>query len=142
MSTRYFRILLDTSFRAATLAAIVAFILLAVRVRSIWVRHVAWTIVLAAMLLMPVLPYFLPSIAISLPIPSAAVRPKTRLQKAMPLPDPALNSGVATASGRGMLRGSSTSYEPERKPPTDDPSYAPLSRPERVNDNETPLTRI
>ena len=54
--------LLDASFRVSVFAAMVALILAVARVRSNSVRHAAWTTVLLAMLLMPVLPYVLPSI--------------------------------------------------------------------------------
>jgi len=65
-----FGIILDSSLRVSLVAVIVAVILVALRVRSSGVRHAAWTAVLCAMLLMPVLPYCVPSIAI--PVPEAA----------------------------------------------------------------------
>jgi ABC-type amino acid transport substrate-binding protein/beta-lactamase regulating signal transducer with metallopeptidase domain len=63
-------ILLETSLRIAVLAAIVSLILFAVRVRSSRALHAAWTTVLVVMLLMPVLPYVMPSISIRIPIES------------------------------------------------------------------------
>ena len=65
-----FGIILDSSLRVSLVAVIVAVILVTLRVRSSGVRHAAWTAVLCAMLLMPVLPYCVPSIAI--PVPEAA----------------------------------------------------------------------
>jgi ABC-type amino acid transport substrate-binding protein len=66
-----FQILLETSFRAAIIAAIVALILCIMRVRSSRALHASWTTVLLAMLLMPVLPYVMPSILIPVPVPSS-----------------------------------------------------------------------
>ena len=45
------RVVLDSSLRVALVAASVALILAAVRVRSSGVRHAAWTAVLCTMLL-------------------------------------------------------------------------------------------
>jgi hypothetical protein len=53
-----FSIALDASVRAILAACCVAAILAAVRVRSATARHAAWTAVMAAMLLMPVVPDF------------------------------------------------------------------------------------
>lgn len=60
----------DSSFWIAIVAVIVALILITVRVRSSGVLHAAWSAVLCAMLLMPVLPSCVPSI--SIPVPAAA----------------------------------------------------------------------
>jgi hypothetical protein len=49
------RIFWDLFVRVPVIAGVVAFILFLVRVRSSGVRHAAWTAVLCAMLLMPVL---------------------------------------------------------------------------------------
>ena len=59
-------VLAFSSVRAAFVAAAVALVLAALRVRSGGVRHAAWTAVLAAMLLMPILPRIVPAIAIPL----------------------------------------------------------------------------
>jgi beta-lactamase regulating signal transducer with metallopeptidase domain len=64
---------LDASVRVVLLAAGVGLVLHAARVRSSGVRHAAWTAVLLAMLLMPVLRYFVPSVAIPIPLPSRAI---------------------------------------------------------------------
>jgi hypothetical protein len=53
-------ILLESSLRACLPAAIVALALTAARVRPAAVAHAAWTSVLGAMLLMPVLPRLIP----------------------------------------------------------------------------------
>jgi len=68
-----FRIVLDSSLRISLVAAAVAIILITMRVRAGGVRHAAWTAVLCAMLLMPVLPYCIPSIALPIAVPSANV---------------------------------------------------------------------
>lgn len=66
-----FRIAAASSLRVIILASIVAIVLAALRVRSAGVRHAAWTAVLAAMLLMPILPRIIPAIPIPLNVPGA-----------------------------------------------------------------------
>ena len=61
---------LDTSLRALAAAAAVALILRVLRLRGAAVLHSAWTAVLVAMLLMPVLPSIVP--ALPVPVPAAA----------------------------------------------------------------------
>ena len=63
-------VLADAPLRAALVAALVAAVLAAQRVRAGATRHAAWTIVLAAMLLMPALLRLVP--AVGLPVPTAA----------------------------------------------------------------------
>jgi hypothetical protein len=62
--------LLDVSWRALAAAAAVALVLRLLRIRAAAVLHSAWTAVLFAMLLMPVLPSIVP--AISFPVPASA----------------------------------------------------------------------
>jgi len=64
---------LDASVRIALVAAMVALILVVSRIRSGGVRHAAWTAVLCAMLLMPVLPYCIPAIPIPIPASTAGI---------------------------------------------------------------------
>ena len=59
-----FRIFIDSSLHVSVVAVSVGIILQAVRVRSSAVRHAAWTAVTCAMILMPILPYCVPPIAI------------------------------------------------------------------------------
>ncbi len=66
------RVMLEASGRVFALAAAVGLLLLVARARAGAVRHAAWTGVLLAMLLMPVLPYWVP--AIELPVPARARR--------------------------------------------------------------------
>lgn len=61
---------LDTSWRALAAALAVALVLALLRVRAAAVLHSAWTAVLVAMLLMPVLPSIVPALAV--PVPAAA----------------------------------------------------------------------
>ena len=109
-----YRVLLDTSFRVAVVAAIVALVLLTVRVRSSSVRHAAWTTVLLAMLLMPVLPYVIPSISFPVPVPpgsnAVAKSPETT-----PLPAAMLSGDVMPAPGREMRHESSFAPGAERR---------------------------
>jgi beta-lactamase regulating signal transducer with metallopeptidase domain len=62
-------IALEASIRAAVAASCVAAILFLARVRSGAVRHAAWTAVLCAMLLMPVLPRLAPEIGVPVASP-------------------------------------------------------------------------
>jgi beta-lactamase regulating signal transducer with metallopeptidase domain len=66
------RVMLESSLRVCLLAAAVGGILLLGRIRSGSVRHAAWSAVLGAMILMPVLPHWVP--AIDVPVPSRARR--------------------------------------------------------------------
>lgn len=70
MIPQLWHVIVESSLRVSVVAAVVAGVLLAARVRSGGVRHAAWTAVLCAMLLMPVLPSLVPSITI--PMPAAA----------------------------------------------------------------------
>ena len=67
MSAFLIRMLAESSLRSALVVALVAAILAALRVRTARVRHIAWTVVLCTMMLMPVLPYGVPAIGVSLP---------------------------------------------------------------------------
>jgi ABC-type amino acid transport substrate-binding protein len=89
-------IFLDTSFRAPVFAAIVGLILKAARVRSGSVRHAAWTVVLFSMVFLPVLPHFIPSFSIPIPVPLAATQAETRTREAMP-PANAVNHQATVA---------------------------------------------
>ena len=61
-------ILVEASVRAALVAGVIGLVLAVLRVRAGGVRHRAWTAVLGAMLLMPVLPSWLPAIPIAMPV--------------------------------------------------------------------------
>src|SRR5687768_582124 len=64
---------LGASIRIAVVAGLVAILLFVLRVRASSVRHGAWTMVLGAMILMPVLPLVVPPLlAIDLPAPPVA----------------------------------------------------------------------
>ena len=84
------RALLETSVRVLLLAGAVALILAALRVRASGTRHAAWTAVLVAMLLMPVLPYSVARLAISLPsLPRVGEAPSAPQVDSRPVPAPA-----------------------------------------------------
>ena len=59
---------LDISLRALAAAAAVALVLRLLRMRAAAVVHSAWTAVLFAMLLMPVLPSFVPGVPVPVPV--------------------------------------------------------------------------
>ena len=95
------RVMLESSLRVCLLAVAVGGILLLARVRSGGVRHAAWSAVLAAMLLMPVLPYYFPTIEV--PLPSHARRVEAipaAIESAWTEPDQPLIEppGVSTAA--------------------------------------------
>ena len=70
ISGKMLEALADASLRAALVAALVAAALAVLRVRAGATRHAGWTIVLVAMLLMPVLSRLVP--AVGVPVPTAA----------------------------------------------------------------------
>lgn len=61
------RFVLDVSLRALAAAAAVALVLRLLRIRAAAVLHSAWSGVLFAMLLMPVLPSLVPALPVLLP---------------------------------------------------------------------------
>jgi len=71
MSALLIRVIVESSIRSALVAAAVASILGAFRLRDASLRHAAWTAVLSAMLSMPALLYMTPSIA----LPESLARP-------------------------------------------------------------------
>ncbi len=80
-------IVLDASLRILVIAALAALILGVLRVRSSALRHRVWTLVVVAMLLMPVLPSIVPAISVPLParataiLPGALTMPDVRLER-------------------------------------------------------------
>src|SRR5687768_6136773 len=84
---------LDVSVRAALAAAGVALVLRLLRVRTAAVRHAAWTLVLIAMLLMPLLSSVVP--ALPLPLPISASVATTALDE----PPPGLISQTMPSTG-------------------------------------------
>jgi hypothetical protein len=89
MSDLIVRALVETSLRVLLLAGAVALILAALRVRASGARHAAWTAVLCAMLLMPVLPYPVARLAITIPsLPPAALETfaPRMISRAVPAP--------------------------------------------------------
>ena len=65
MSAVLVELLLDVSVRVVVLAGLVAGVLTLLRVQGNGVLHAAWTTVLVAMLLMPVLPSLVPTVMLS-----------------------------------------------------------------------------
>jgi hypothetical protein len=93
--------------------AVVALILMTVRVRSSSVCHAAWTTVLLAMMLMPVLPYLIPSVLIPIPVPAAAIRAETKIPEPARPPDAMLCSDVIPVPIREIRQESSFTPRPE-----------------------------
>ncbi|HSC29654.1 MAG TPA: hypothetical protein VLD67_20425 [Vicinamibacterales bacterium] len=65
-------LVVEASVRATFVAAIVSMILMAARVRSSSVLHAAWTAVLGAMLLMPVLPRSAAAVSVPVTLPASS----------------------------------------------------------------------
>jgi beta-lactamase regulating signal transducer with metallopeptidase domain len=110
-----FGMVLDSSLRVALVAAIVALILFACRVRSSGVRHAAWTAVLCAMLLMPVLPYCVPSIPLPAPAPANDIQ--AAFETPEPSPSPAMlqrGEAAVPAPDPGIARVPSAAALPAR----------------------------
>jgi ABC-type amino acid transport substrate-binding protein/beta-lactamase regulating signal transducer with metallopeptidase domain len=99
--------LLETSFRAAILAAMVALLLAIVRVRSSRALHAAWTAVLVVMLLMPVLQYLLPPISIPIPFTVTALPMGFKAPGAAPARAILPKGEVLPDSNRAAMQGSS-----------------------------------
>ena len=70
MSAVLVELLLDVSVRVVVLAGLVAGVLTLLRVQGNGVLHAAWTTVLVAMLLMPVLPSLVPTVTVPVPAPA------------------------------------------------------------------------
>jgi len=79
---------LEASIRAAALAGCVGVILALARVRSAAVRHAAWTAVLLAMLVMPLLPRLTPEVRFPIAMHSIAVQPANEPAPPMLAPVP------------------------------------------------------
>jgi beta-lactamase regulating signal transducer with metallopeptidase domain len=74
-------VLLDASLRTVVLVAGAGAVLALARARASGVRHATWTAVLCTMLLMPVLPYWIPSISIPVPVPAAVPTVQNLVQR-------------------------------------------------------------
>ncbi len=94
-------ILLEASLRITVVAAIVALILAILQVRASGARHAAWTLVLAAMLLMPVLPSIVPSFYLRVPDQAVSV---LRSTSALPQLPPHRNATVAMTHNPALVR--------------------------------------
>src|SRR5436190_3032414 len=106
MSAILLRLLADASLRVSVVSLLVAAILGALRVRSSRVRHASWTAVLCAMLLMPLLPYGVPAIAIPVSLPRALA----------PL-DAAFEPMAALDEGDAVVKGTTTGDASSPAPP-------------------------
>jgi beta-lactamase regulating signal transducer with metallopeptidase domain len=107
------QLVLEASIRAAAFAACVGIILALARVRTAAVRHAAWTAVLLAMPLMPLLPRLTPDVRVPIEIPAIAERPATEPAPMAAAPAP-VTSGFRAATAS------------ERLPEPAVPSHAPV----------------
>jgi hypothetical protein len=71
------RMSLDSTLRMLFIGCGVAVILYLFRVRSSALQHAAWTIALCVMLLMPVLPHWVPSVSLPVRAPALPVQTLT-----------------------------------------------------------------
>jgi ABC-type amino acid transport substrate-binding protein/Zn-dependent protease with chaperone function len=108
--------LLDASVRAVLFAGVVALILASARIRSNSVRHAAWTAVLLAMLLMPILTSVLPCIPIALPVPVVAIQDQIRSREATSSSSAILNSNTAQETVRKISHEQFPSISHDRRP--------------------------
>ena len=104
MSGTLLRILADASVRMSIVALLVGATLAALRVRASGMRHAAWTVVLLAMILMPVLTYAVPAISIPLALPfssvmwSAETQPMAESGAHLRIEGPSVEATVRTTS--------------------------------------------
>ena len=122
MSSILMRLLADASLRVSVVAILVAAILGVLHVHSSRVRHASWTAVLSAMLLMPLLPYCVPAIAIPLSLPRSFAPDGVALE-----PLVALDGGDGPA--RGMATEDASSPPHTRTTPVAWSSPTPAARP-------------
>jgi beta-lactamase regulating signal transducer with metallopeptidase domain len=92
----FIRVIVESSIRSALVAAAVALILGAFRLRDASLRHGIWTAVLGAMLLMPALLYLTPSIA----LPESLARP---MRVSLPAIEPGKGPVVFSGGDRQPL---------------------------------------
>ncbi len=88
---------IEPAARSLALAGVVWLALTALRVRDIGLRLAAWTVVLCAALLMPVLPRLMPQIPLLLPARHAAAAPAANLNESVRWEGPALQVDIASA---------------------------------------------
>jgi len=91
---QFFDVLFEASIRSLILAAIVFLLLLALQVRNAAWKHAAWTAVLCAMLVMPVLPHAFPPVPVALPIAPIPVMNLAELPR-VPATAPPVSTPVA-----------------------------------------------
>lgn len=107
----------DASLRVLAAAFAVAIVLRLLRVRAPGVRHAAWTLVLAAMLLMPLLPSVVPALPVPVPLASVPEIVSEASLAFTPVPEPA---AAPKASVSAMAAGPARDITA--------PSTEPLSR--------------
>ena len=112
-------VVVDASVRACAVAAVVAVLLAAGRVRASSAVHTAWCFVVCTMLLMPVLPHWAPALPI-VPVPGIPAFEVALVPPAAPVREiPPLQAGTAGAPIAAPAQGGSgRSAAPERQPVT------------------------
>jgi beta-lactamase regulating signal transducer with metallopeptidase domain len=97
--------LVEASIRAAAVAGLTGVVLAALRVRDSGVRHATWTAVLASMLLMPVLPSWVPAIRVAMPVMAPPLAPagSTADDSGGAGDAPRLRAPVTAAAGRSSM---------------------------------------
>jgi len=125
MSDALLRILAEASLRMSLVAGFVGVILVALRVRASALRHDAWRAVLGAMLLMPILQYWVASIPIPVSAPTRRIAIPADLATPRPVP-----------SAAPMVNTAPELRAPAAGPPAARPSLAERA-PSRVRDRRT-----
>ena len=105
--------LLEASLRITVVAAIVALILGVMRIRASAARHAAWRLVLAAMLLMPILPSIVPTFILRVPDQATSILPDASVMlKVSPEP-------VASSTGASQTTVAVRTIGSTPRPPSD-----------------------
>jgi hypothetical protein len=107
--------MLESSLRVCLLAGAVGGILLLARVRSGSVRHAAWSAVLGAMLLMPVLPYWVPAVVVPLPAPARSIE---MIPGVLEIPPPLPEQQISDTSARTPVLAGAPASPPQPAPAT------------------------
>jgi beta-lactamase regulating signal transducer with metallopeptidase domain len=112
-------VVVDASLRACAVAAVIAVLLAAGKVRTSAAVHAAWCFVVCTMLLMPVLPHWAPAFPI-VPVPEIPSIEVALVPPAGPVPEiPPLQAGTAGAPIAAAAQTRSTrSVSPEPPPAT------------------------
>jgi len=107
--------LVDISVRAAVIAAAVGVALVLLRVRSASVRHATWSAVVIAMLILPIVPRWLPAMPLPVPAVPQAVEATDFVPPAIPVAT--TSSRVPPGAARVSAQATPAAFTPEPSVP-------------------------